>query len=272
MKKWICLLGMMTCFLFCTISVHADLIWEPQDGFYEKHSSECTHVNRQFIADGPDGVVILYKSPESAEETARWENGYQTWISFTYEDEQGIVWGFPSESDEKSGWVPMEYMKVVYDSISFMEEHSSQIEKRDGFLDESYKDDIIYLWKYPGSDGGSSVNMQNWEHMPDYSSVYVDEEGRSWGYVGYFYGYRGLWICLDNPTAEYKELYPNGAPQYGAEDDKEIKGGEIQATENLSTERIKPQTNQRTIVVMIVLVAAVVLVTIALLVMLKKRK
>ncbi|MDE6750738.1 MAG: hypothetical protein K2K21_17000 [Lachnospiraceae bacterium] len=272
MKKWIYFLGMITCFLFCTISVRADLIWEPQDDFYEKHSSECTHVNRQFIADGPDGVVILYKSPESAEETATWENGYQTWISFTYEDEQGIVWGFPSELEEKSGWVPMEYMKVVYDSISFMEEHSSQIENRNGFLDESHKDDIIYLWKYPGSDGGSSVNMQNWENMPDYSSVYVDEEGRSWGYVGYFYGYRSLWICLDNPTAEYEELYPNGAPQYGVEDDKESKEGETQATENLSTERIKPQTHQRTIVVVITLMAAVVLITIVLLVMLKKQK
>ncbi|MDE5866504.1 MAG: hypothetical protein K2H31_07890, partial [Lachnospiraceae bacterium] len=190
----------------------------------------------------------------------------------TYEDEQGIVWGFPSELEEKSGWVPMEYMKVVYDSISFMEEHSSQIENRNGFLDESHKDDTIYLWKYPGSDGGSSVNMQNWENMPDYSSVYVDEEGRSWGYVGYFYGYRGLWICLDNPTAEYEELYPNGAPQYGVEDDEESKEGETQVTENLSTERIKPQTNQRTIVVVVVLVAVVVLVTVVLLVMLKKRK
>lgn len=281
MKKWICLLGMMTCFLLCTISVRADVIWEPQDDFYEKHSSDCTRVNRQFIADGPDGVVILYESPESPKEVATWENGYQTWISFAYEDEQGIVWGFPYELEEKSGWVPMEYMKVVYDSISFMEEHRSQIENQDGFLDESYKDDTIYYWKYPGSDDGGSINMQNWDYMPDYSSVYTDEEGRSWGYVGYFVGYRGVWICLDNPTADYEELYPNGGPQIGVKDDEEIKeetqsgetqSEEIQSAENLSTERIKPHTNLRTIVVVIVLVAAVVLVTIALLVMLKKRK
>ena len=86
MKKFICLMVMMTCFLFCTISVRADVIWEPQDDFYEKHRSDCTHVGRQFIADGPDGKVILYKSPESVKEVATWENGYKVWISFTYED------------------------------------------------------------------------------------------------------------------------------------------------------------------------------------------
>ena len=281
MKKFICLLGMMTCFLFCTISVRADVIWEPQDDFYEKHRSDCTHVGRQFIADGPDGKVILYKSPELDNEVGTWENGYKVWISFTYEDAQGILWGFPSEVEEKSGWMPMEYMKVVYDSISFMEEHRDRIENQDGFLDESYKDDKIYYWKYPGSDAGSNINMQDWEHMPGYSSVYTDEEGRSWGYVGYFYGFRDVWICLDNPTAEFGELFPNGAPQYGVEDDgeieeeiqnEEIQSEETQAAENLSTDRIKPQTNFRTIVVVIVLVAAVMLVTIALLVMFKKRK
>lgn len=281
MKKFICLLGMMTCFLLCTILVHADVIWEPDDDFYEKHRSDCTHVGRQFIADGPDGVVILYESPTSDKEVATWENGHQVWIAFTYEDGQGVVWGFPSEGERNSGWMPMEYMKVVYDSISFVEEHSSRIDEQSGCLDESYKDDKIYYWKYPGSDEGDSISMQNWDYMPDYSSVYTDEEGRSWGYVGYFYGYRGIWICLDNPTAEYEELFPNGAPQVGIKDDAEIKketlneeiqSEETQTAENLNTERIKPQTNQRTIVVVIVLVAAVVLVTIVLLVMLKKRK
>lgn len=281
MKKFICLLGMMTCFLFCTISVRADVIWEPQDDFYEKHSSDCTHVGRQFIADGPDGKVILYESPVSAKEVATWENGYRVWIAFTYEDGQGIVWGFPSEGEKNSGWMPMEYMKVVYDSISFMEEHRSQIEDRDGSLDESYKSDTINYWKYPGSDDGGNINMQDWDNMPVYSYVYTDEEGRSWGYLNYFYGYRGVWICLDDPTAEYEELYPNGAPQIEVKDDDEVKeesqseeiqSGEIQTAENLNTERIKPQTNQRTIVVVVVLVAAVVLVTIALLAVLKKRK
>lgn len=238
----------------------------------------------------------MYKSPESDEEVAIWENGYQTWIVCTYEDERGIVWGIPSsEREEKIGWVPMEYMKFVYDSTSFTENHSSQIERRDGRLDyESYKNDIIYLWKYPGSDNGISVNMQdlldvfsNLDNyldyiIPEYSFVYTDEEGRSWGYVGdYFKLYEDRWICLDNPTAEFEELYPNGAPQYGVEDDEEIKegktqSGENQAAEKLNTEWIKPQTNlrtnQRTIVVVIVLVTAVVLVTILLLVRLRRRK
>lgn len=266
MKKGICFLGMLIVFMLCTISARADVIWEPEDDFYEKHSSECTYNGRQFIADGPDGKVILYKSPESSKEVATWENGYKVSISFTYEDKQGIVWGFPAEWEDKRGWMPMEYMKVVYDAVSFEEEHSSQIEQKDGTLDESYKDDTIYFWKYPGSEDGNSVNMQDWDNMPSYSSVYTDEEGRSWGNVGYFYGYRDAWICLDNPTAEFEELYPDGAPQIEVKDDEEI------SNENTNTERIRPQTNQSLIVIIILLVAAVVMVTIVLLVLLKRRK
>ncbi|MDE5866505.1 MAG: hypothetical protein K2H31_07895 [Lachnospiraceae bacterium] len=217
MKKWICLFGMMTCFLLCTISVRADAVWSPQDDFYEKHRDDCKYVDRQFIADGPDGVVILYESPESDKEVATWENGYQTWIQFTYVDKQGIVWGYPSDrpamtgvAPADGGWMPMEYMKLVYDSISFMEEHRDQLEHQEGVLDESYEGEI-YIWEYPGS-----KNKMSNSYMREYSSIYTDEEGHRWGFA---MSNTYTWICLDNPTAEFEELYPNGAPQYEVEDD-----------------------------------------------------
>lgn len=277
MKKWVCFLGTAFCFLFCTLSARADVIWEPEDSFYEKHSSECTHVGRQYIANSPDGVVILYESPESAKEVATWENGKQVYISFTYEDARGIVWGI--NDSEEIGWMPMEYMKVVYDSISFAEEFGDQIVSQTGSLDEQYENDIIYYWKYPGAESFGSIDLQGWDYLPEYHSVYTDETGHSWGYIGYYYGTRSVWICLDAPTADYAALYPDGGPAIGKDDTElypkrtpAVGKENAAAAQNRDVERIVPKTNDRMVVIVVVLVAAVALVTAALLVFLRKRK
>lgn len=277
MKKWVCFLGTAFCFLLCTLSARADVIWEPEDSFYEEHSSECTHVNRQYITNGPDGVVILYKSPESAKEVATWENGRRVYISFTYEDARGIVWGI--SEGEQTGWMPMEYMKVVYDSISFAEDYGDQIVSQTGSLDEQYGDETVHFWKYPGAESFDSMDLKGWDYMPEYRSVYTDETGHSWGYIGYYYGYRSVWICLDAPTADYAALYPDGGPAIGKEDTGLYPNGtpaiakeDAAAAQNRDVERIVPKTNDRAVIIVVVLVAAVALVTAALLVFLRKRK
>ena len=289
MKKWVCFLGMALCFWFCAGTARADVIWTPMDSFYEEHEDECTYVNRQYTADGPDGVVILYESPESSKVIATWENGRQVYISFTYEDERGIVWGISDE--EETGWMPMEYMKVVYDSISFAEDYGDQIVSQTGALDEQYQNETVFFWKYPGAENGSSMNLGDWEYLPEYGSVYVDETGHSWGYIGYYYGYRSVWVCLDAPTADYAALYPDGAPQIGKDDEAQPQGSgepgaasesqgagepgaasESQDQAGGRTERITPKTNDRTVVVVVVLVVLVVLATAVLLVILKKRR
>ncbi|MDE6419402.1 MAG: hypothetical protein K2K87_02615 [Lachnospiraceae bacterium] len=264
MKKWIGFFGIVFCFLLCGNSVQADVIWEPMNSFYEEHSSECTYVNRQYTANGPDGVVILYESPESAKVVTTWENGRRTYIAFTYEDAQGIVWGI--SDDEQTGWMPMDYMKVVYDSISFQEDYDDQIVSQDGSLDEQYRNDTVYFWKYPGSENCSSMNLQDWEYLPDYSSLFTDEVGHRWGYIGYYYGIRSKWVCLDAPTADYAALYPDGAPKIGKEDD-----AQSQEPENSGTDRIAPQTNDKSVMIVVALVALVVAATAVLLVILKKR-
>ncbi len=285
MKKRICLLGMsllvmMVCFLFRVIPARADVIWEPQDSFYEEHSSECNYVNRLYTADGPDGVVIVYESPESDKAVATWENGKAVWISYTYEDERGVLWGI-SEAEE-NGWMPMDYMKLVYDSISFEEDYSDQIEAQSGELEEQYRNDTIYLWKYPASEQYSMVDLQSLgaEYMPQYDGLYTDETGHQWGKIGYFYGMRSMWVCLDAPTADYAALYPGGAPQIVEQEHSEDaveqnpETEQSQTPEGKGTERIEPQNGQaggRMVVMVVVLVGMVVLVTAVLLFVLKKR-
>lgn len=212
MRKLICVLGAVICFMSCAVSALADVIWVPEDSFYVEHASECTYEGRTYTANGPDGVVILYASPQSSQKIDTWENGHTAYISFIYKDKRGTLWGI-CEEDHKSGWVPMEYMDEIYDNVSFAREYESEIQEQDGALDGQYMGKDIYLWEYPASPDPSVMTVS--DNVPEYYRVYEDSAGHSWGYVGYYYGYRDKWICLDAPDAGMDVLYPDTAPGIG---------------------------------------------------------
>lgn len=264
-----CLAGLLV-LLACmsaSLRAQADLIWEPQDSFYEKHAEECTYVNRFFEANGPDGKVILYQSPEMPIEKGSWENGYRAYISFIYTDSEGIEWGIYDNDAKLSGWVPMAYMEVVYDSISFKEEHSAEIVEQQGEVDSKYQGEVIYLWKYPGSEEGDTFEVK--DYPPSYRGVYVDEEGRSWGCIGYYFGIKDKWVCLDQPTADFARLYPEGIA--GPEENRKELSSESKKPDTGETERIVPKINDRVVIIAAIMVAAVVLATAALLIIIRKR-
>ena len=85
---------------------------------------------------------------------------------------------------------------------------------------------------------------------------------------------KNYWVCVDQPTADFNALYPNGAPQRGniiseqntAEQDK-IQ----QSDKNTDTKRIVPRQEQNIVRITIVLVLAVVLVTAGLLALFKRK-
>lgn len=262
------------CVIFCVLSwglpAEADVIWTPEDSFFRKHEEECIHVDRRFTARGPEGIVILYKSPELPVETGRWENGYIARISFTYEDGDGIVWGV-YESDAICGWMPMEYMEVVYDTISFEEEYRERIAEQRGALDETYKGKEIRTWAYPGAKTAGSMTVEeDYDYMPEYHLVFTDETGNNWGKIGYYTGHRNIWVCLDRPEAEYEQLYPQGGPERGKREDFG-EGQEEPRKENGAADPIVPKRNERTVITAVCMVTAVVLATAALLVIMLKR-
>ena len=43
----------------------------------------------------------------------------------------------------------------------------------------------------------------------------MDGVGNRWGHVGYYFGRKDTWICIDASSAEFEQLYPDGAPQIG---------------------------------------------------------
>lgn len=221
------------CLFFCSVSVWAEEEeWIPDNAFYKEHMEECISHNREYLANGPNGEVILYESPLSAEEIYVVENGNKVYIDFVYTNEKNIDWGYCEVEGEK-GWVPMPYLTLIYDYLSFAEEYAEQISEERGTMDHSTlfhegKDvDVIRFWSYPGSNKKYSVVIGNGTHWPIYTQTYVDEQGRKWGFIPYFVGDKtNRWICLDDLDAEFDELYPEGAPERGNDIVTEAYSGE----------------------------------------------
>ena len=291
MKKGLIVFGMVAVWFLNMLPVKADAIWEPRSEFYEEHASECEYNARNYIANGPDGVVKIYVSPENSTVVDTLENGVSVCVLFTYVDEDGIEWGVVENYNDalRTGWLPMEYMTVVYDYISFKEEYGAEFVEESGALDVEYSGQKVRFWSYPGAKGtGYEMDIFEEEWMPEYNQVFVDEEGHKWGYISYYYGIKHTWVCLDNATATAEELYPNGMPERGTENTEFRTEDDIKVEEEKDTEdrkvteddeeaeeveaEIVPKGNDQLVFIVSGLVAGVVAVTGGLLVWLKKKK
>ena len=94
--------------------------------------------------------------------------------------------------------------------------------------------------------------MENYpaDHL---SPCYVDSVGNFWGYTGYIYGNRFVWIRLSDPTGTGVE------PDQAVIDQVEERAAELEAADRIQ------------IVLAVVLVAAVVAVTVVLILKLRRR-
>lgn len=300
MKKNVWILAVVACWMFSALQVKADVIWEPyHDDFYQENMESCEYLNRTYTADGPDGKVIVYESPKNPTVVTTWENGFKAYISFTYTDADGNVWGVYDDSQSGiNGWVPMAYMAVVYDYISFQEEFADSITEESGTIPAVCAGQTVRFWKYPGADDYYEMNMpEDAESLPQYSKMFVDEAGQQWGYIGYFRGTKHCWVCLANTDGSLEELYPDGAPERGGQnvadnisseeegivpkedaaqegDKNDASASGIQSFTDVSsgTERIEPEKDNGLIGLVIGLVVAVTGATGGALVWLKKGK
>ena len=195
------LLALCLSFLLA-VSAFADVIYEPEDDFFEKHRDECHYEDRVYIASGENGYASAKKNPTSKK--AEWEipNGTEVYISFVWDQDGG--WGLK----DSHGWISMSELTVKYDGISFAQEHGREFRYLDEweFLDLTDLD-CLHLWRYPGDTepfdtlGGSGQDYW-WGWPPEemsFNTIYEDPEGRRWGYVNYYYGLRDFWVCLTAP-------------------------------------------------------------------------
>lgn len=201
-RKLLSLLIALTAALTLIIPASADIIWEPEDSFYEKHRDECTYAGRQYEMAGYDGAVTVWNAPNGkVSETL--PNGERASVQFIWNG-GGMAWGYVlgySGDWDHGGWVPMDDLSLVYDSRQFMEDHEAEIVSAAPVPVEFHS---AVLYSYPNGPSGRVMD-EDAGYMPFselFTSIYTDENGLRWGYVGYYMGRQSSWVCLDDPMNE----------------------------------------------------------------------
>ena len=187
------------------LPVSADVIFEPDNDFYGRHSDECTYFDRTCIA-GAD--TYLWNAPNLAAGDRRAQEGEDIYISFVYTDKDGLEWGLAEDRDK---WILMADLYLEYGSPEFMEEYSDEIYEGEPYL--LSEGTGFVSWSYPES---GVIDSSYASVMDDYeiTTFHKDPDGRLWGYSEYMYGTRDVWICLSDmnntqiPRRTEHELIP----------------------------------------------------------------
>lgn len=185
--------------LALAVPTFADVIWTPDDSFYEKHYEECGYVGRHYQLGGYNGSVTVYTAPGGTKK-ASLDNGLQGIIQFTWTG-NGLTWGYlcwAADSDVE-GWVPMDDLSLIYDSQQFTEDHASEITETAPVPVDFHE---AALYSYPNGPVQEGTLKEDLDYQPfsdTFTKIYTDENGLRWGEVGYYMGHREAWVCLDDP-------------------------------------------------------------------------
>ena len=215
MKRLFVFLLTLLTLLALAAPAYADIMWEPNDNsFYDRHRSQCEYENRSYYANGKEGFVTMWDAPNGSMVRAQFENGEKLRIYFIYKGSYGLA-AYWTDGKETSGWVPMAELELVYDYISFEEEYADRITAYNGEF-AAYSGDVetVNFYEYPGApevsrsyptsgQGDVLGNLTGTSDNRSYiSSIFIDEDGRTWGYVNYMYGHLNSWFCLEEPDGE----------------------------------------------------------------------
>ena len=139
------------------------------------------------------------------------------------------------------------------ETAAFAELYADDLVNFDPAYTDALEGVVATLWLYPGA-AESLGTLTSVDYPADHlSPCYVDSAGHFWGYAGYIYGQRFVWICLSDPAGTSVE------PDQAVIDRVETRVTEL-------------ETAQRTqLILAAVLVAAVVVVTLVLISKLRKR-
>lgn len=186
-------------------AVSADVIWQPssEDKFFYNHQSEISYgewraykiTEDTDIYDDPNGKIVGILRADD-------EQGAE----YKYTDKNGVLWG--GFADEESFgnmlWIKLGGLELVYDNISFTEEHSDEIYPYDNSFSALDSDAPITFYDYPHSENCFTAKNHPEDWTSYISSLYNDGE-QVWGYVNYMWGMKG-WIKLDDiPAADVTE-------------------------------------------------------------------
>jgi len=187
-----------------------------EDDFFLRNNEHILYLGRFFITNGADGFVSAKEAPDSDNEIARLENGNTYYIqnSCLYD---GQFWGLIPIYEEHMGalyWVRLDEFLVIYDYIAFEEDHIDELYQYTGSKEELKEAGAMVLWSWPGAESplrvidGVNTNSFGIEY------VYMDKNGREWGFIRYMYGGGNNWVCLSDPlNPELPAFNPAPAPR-----------------------------------------------------------
>lgn len=203
-RKLLSLLMAAAVLLTMSLPAFADVIWEPDNGFYERHREECTLVDRGYLANGPKGYVAVCTAPGSLTEVSNLANGERFHVSHVWKDKDGTEWAvgsFRADDTYQEGWAPLSELALIYDYEEFAADHGREFKEYDGSGDALTS---VCLYSYPGG-VFSHVLEESKEYMPfseTFQYLYTDGNGLRWTFVGYYMGHRDGWACIDDPMNE----------------------------------------------------------------------
>ncbi|MDE7293782.1 MAG: hypothetical protein K2N72_05100 [Oscillospiraceae bacterium] len=197
--------------VLCGTRVFADVIMEPYgegSDFYAKHYGEC---EIEYNVRGYSALTDfdIYPSPVDDKVVRHVQKGDVLRSNTFYTDSEGVRWAYDYNWDAtgKTGWYKTENVELVYDYISFEEEHKNELTDYKGQLNDYVPEKQVVLWTYPGSGEIRSIRTQkNWfpegyvftiEDTAEYT--YVDESETEWVFLGYGFN---SWVDLSDIEGE----------------------------------------------------------------------
>ncbi len=182
----------------CTLPqvAKADVLPMVEGDFFMENYSECQYHNRWYVVASVAGEIAVYDSPLNTISKSSYENGKEFNIYYTYLSDDGILWGATGNS-----WVVMDNLSLIYDSTQFKIDYEGELTEYDG---EIYYLETACAYTYPNS-GDCYEFTEYSEYMAFLESVgnvYTDENGNVWGNIGYYRGWRDIWICITDPNNE----------------------------------------------------------------------
>lgn len=180
------------------VPAFADVIIEPENnGFYQKHSDDCDHDDAKAYTARAEAGVNMYDEPNGKVVYVK-DAGEIFYSQWYYIAEDGVEWRchmFYNGSSFDSYWFNINDVLRLYDYNDFEAEHKKE------FYDASEIECDIskaVFYEYPcGPVKYSAAELHEFE--PCFQQYFKDEASREWGYIGYSYGIRNVWVCLSDP-------------------------------------------------------------------------
>ncbi len=207
-------------FLVHPVNAFADVIWEPNDRFYNAHSAEVDRVECNYVANSPEGYVLMCESPDKVGNNPQAiVNGEKVYSHYAinYKDAR---WGLYASYDvntgvEHIGWLKLDECYKVFDCDDFISANSDKLIYEDKVI--NFEKNYV-MWAYPGAEICNGLFECKDVHS---STQYVDEEGNEWYFFNYVMGMRDFWVnasapekteCKKYEVPEIEVIYPAKQP------------------------------------------------------------